>query len=66
MTKNCDVFVMDAFGPHRKHASTYTVSKHVQYLQWITFDQRNKNIEKFFEDPKNLYLQLLGDQYLQN
>ena len=62
MIKNCDVFVMDAFGAsHRKHASTYTVSKHVPICcGGLLLIKEIKNIEKFFEDPKKPILAIIG------
>ncbi len=62
MIKNCDVFVMDAFGAsHRKHASTYTVSKHVPICcGGLLLINEIRNIEKFFEDPKKPILAIIG------
>ncbi len=62
MIKNCDVFVMDAFGAsHRKHASTYTVSKHVPICcGGLLLINEIRNIEKFFENPKKPILAIIG------
>ena len=40
IAKNCDVFVMDAFGAsHRKHSSTFTVSKYAPIIKGYTFNR---------------------------
>lgn len=62
IAKNCDVFVMDAFGAaHRKHASTYTVSKHVPIsCGGLLMMNEILNIEKIFTNPGKPVLAIIG------
>ena len=68
MIKNCDVFVMDAFGAsHRKHASTYTVSKHVPICcGGLLLIKEIKNIEKFLKIQKTILAIIGGSKVSQN
>ena len=60
--KNCDVFVMDAFGAsHRKHTSTYTVSKYVPVCcGGLLLMNEIKNIEKVLKNPSKPVLAIIG------
>jgi len=60
--KNCDVFVMDAFGTsHRKHTSTYTVSKYVPICcGGLLLMNEIKNIEKVLKNPNKPVLAIIG------
>ena len=60
--KNCDVFVMDAFGTsHRKHTSTYTVSKYAPICcGGLLLMNEIKNIEKFLKNPDKPVLAIIG------
>ena len=60
--KNCDVFVMDAFGTsHRKHTSTYTVSKYAPVCcGGLLLMNEIKNIEKFLKNPDKPVLAIIG------
>ena len=62
IAKNCDVFVMDAFGAsHRKHSSTFTVSKYAPITcGGILLIDEIKNIEKFFKNPTKPVLAIIG------
>jgi phosphoglycerate kinase len=62
MAKNCDVFVMDAFGAsHRKHSSTFTISKYAPITcGGILLMDEIKNIEKFFKNPTKPVLAIIG------
>jgi phosphoglycerate kinase len=62
MAKNCDVFVMDAFGAsHRKHSSTFTISKYAPITcGGILLIDEIKNIEKFFKNPTKPVLAIIG------
>jgi len=62
IAKNCDVFVMDAFGAsHRKHCSTYTVAKYAP-ISCGGFLMMNEilNIEEIFKKPKKPVLAIIG------
>lgn len=60
--KNCDVFVMDAFGAsHRQHASTYTVAKYApKTCGGLLLMNEIKNIEKIFTSTKKPVLAIIG------
>ncbi len=62
MAKNCDVFVMDAFGTcHRKHCSTFTVSKYSPVTcGGLLLMEEIKNLEKIFNQPKKPLLAIIG------
>lgn len=62
MAKNCDIFVMDAFGAsHRKHSSTFTVSKYAPITcGGILLINEIKNIEKLFNKPSRPVLAIIG------
>jgi len=62
ITKNCDVFVMDAFGAsHRKHCSTYTLSKFAPVTcGGLLIIEEIKNLEKIFENPKKPMIAVIG------
>ncbi len=62
IAKNCDIFVMDAFGAsHRKHCSTYTVAKYAP-MSCAGFLMMNEisNIEKIFKQPRKPLLAIIG------
>ena len=62
ITKNCDVFVMDAFGAaHREHASTFTVAKYApKSCGGLLLMNEIKNLEKIFTDTKKPVLAIIG------
>ena len=62
IAKNCDVFVMDAFGSsHRKHSSTFTISKYAPITcGGLLLMNEILNIEKIFKDPKKPVLAIIG------
>ena len=62
IAKNCDVFVMDAFGAsHRKHSSTFTVSKYAPITcGGLLLINEILNIEKIFKNPKKPILAIIG------
>ena len=62
ITKNCDVFVMDAFGAsHRKHCSTYTLSKFAPVTcGGLLIIEEIKNLKKIFENPKKPMIAVIG------
>ena len=62
IAKNCDVFVMDAFGAsHRKHSSTYTISKFAPITcGGLLLIDEISNLEKIFTSPKKPILAVIG------
>ena len=62
IAKNCDVFVMDAFGAsHRKHCSTYTLSKFAPVTcGGLLIIEEIKNLKKIFENPKKPMIAVIG------
>ena len=62
IAKNCDVFVMDAFGAsHRKHSSTYTISKFAPITcGGLLLINEISNLEKIFTNPKKPILAVIG------
>ena len=62
MAKNCDVFVMDAFGAcHREHCSTFTVSKYSPVTcGGLLLMEEIKNLDKIFDKPKKPILAIIG------
>ena len=62
ITKNCDIFVMDAFGAsHRKHCSTFTLSKYAPLTcGGLLLMNEILNIEKIFKNPKKPVLAIIG------
>ena len=62
IVKNCDVFVMDAFGAsHRQHASTFTVAKYAPTsCGGLLLMNEIKNIEKIFTNTKKPVLAIIG------
>tara|TARA_B100001996_G_scaffold309948_1_gene251639 strand:+ start:367 stop:1530 length:1164 start_codon:yes stop_codon:yes gene_type:complete len=62
ITKNCDIFVMDAFGAsHRKHCSTFTLSKYAPLTcGGLLLMNEIFNIEKIFKNPKKPVLAIIG------
>ena len=62
MAKNCDVFVMDAFGAaHRKHASTYAIAKYAPIsCGGLLLINEIFNIEKIIAKPKAPVLAIIG------
>tara|TARA_B100000900_G_scaffold169877_1_gene144281 strand:+ start:888 stop:2051 length:1164 start_codon:yes stop_codon:yes gene_type:complete len=62
MATNCDVFVMDAFGTcHRKHCSTFTVSKYSPITcGGLLLIEEIKNLDKIFNNPKRPILAIIG------
>ena len=62
IAKNCDVFVMDAFGAsHRKHSSTYTISKFAPITcGGLLLIKEISNLEKIFTNPKKPILAVIG------
>ena len=62
IAKNCDIFVMDAFGAsHRKHCSTFTLSKYApSTCGGLLLMNEIFNIEKIFKNPKKPVLAIIG------
>ena len=62
IAKNCEVFVMDAFGAsHRKHSSTYTISKFAPITcGGLLLINEISNLEKIFTNPKKPILAVIG------
>ena len=62
ISKNCDVFVMDAFGSsHREHSSTFTISKYVPICcGGLLLINEIKNINKILKNPKKPVLSIIG------
>ena len=62
IARNCDVFVMDAFGTsHRKHCSTYTLSKFAPVTcGGLLIIEEIKNLKKIFENPKKPMIAVIG------
>ena len=62
IAKNCEVFVMDAFGAsHRKHSSTYTISKFAPITcGGLLLINEISNLEKIFTNAKKPILAVIG------
>ena len=62
IAKNCEVFVMDAFGAsHRKHSSTYTIFKFAPITcGGLLLINEISNLEKIFTNPKKPILAVIG------
>ena len=62
IAKNCEVFVMDAFGAsHRKHSSTYTISKFAPITcGGLLLINEISNLERIFTNPKKPILAVIG------
>ncbi len=62
IAKNCDVFVMDAFGvSHRKHTSNYTISEYAPVTcAGLLLMNEIFNLEKIFNNPKKPILAIIG------
>lgn len=57
----CDVFVMDAFGSaHRKHASTYGISKYVPSCIGFLVEKELISLKKFVIDAKKPFTVVMG------
>ena len=63
----CDVFVMDAFGSaHRKHASTYGISKYVPSCIGFLVEKELDALEKYVLEAKKPLTVIMGGAKIEN
>lgn len=61
LAKPFDIFILDAFGTsHRKHASTYGVSKYLQSAVGLLVEKELNYLEDIFETSKHPIVAILG------
>lgn len=61
LAKLADIFVLDAFGTsHRKHASTYGISKKLPAVAGFLLDKELKTFETILNEPKRPFVAVLG------
>ena len=61
LANNIDVFVNDAFGTaHRKHASTYGVTKFLPSVAGFLIDKEIQNLDNAINEPKRPLVAVIG------
>ena len=61
LAKLADVFVLEAFGTaHRKHASTYGISKHIPAVCGFLVEQELRMFDKVLNKPERPFVAILG------